>query len=296
MATALNTLSAQAYPGPIAPFELAGQTSPFGDDVSVESRQGIRRRPTAISPAAQVTANLSERNQLILDHLNLVKAIAVRVRQNLPVNVELDDLVHAGVLGLIAAAKKFNVEKQVSFSSYSKHRIRGAILDSLRESDTASRDLRRRHKDIRAATSALTAELNRTPSDLEVAACLGITVDRLRQTLVLLSSVGDASASTRWTDHDEDLREPEYPSRPETQPDHMCADEQRRDALHRAMVSLPERYRKVVVMYYTNEMTMKDIGAVLGINESRVSQIHKAALEKMNVALQKAGISSSHAL
>src|SRR5258708_32183613 len=88
------------------------------------------------------------RDRIIIEHLTLVKAIAVRVHENLPVHVDLDDLVHAGVLGLFDAASKFNPEKQVAFSSYAKHRIKGAILDSLRQLDWASRDLRRRHKQV----------------------------------------------------------------------------------------------------------------------------------------------------
>ena len=296
MATALNTLAAQAFPGPIAAFNLAGHTSAFGDGVRVQSREVTPRGITAVSVGAQTTSKLSERDQLILTHLKLVKAIAIRVRQNLPAHVDLDDLVNAGVLGLIDAATKFTAEKQVAFSTYAKHRIRGAILDSLRDSDSASRDLRKRYRAVEAATRALTGELNRIPSEAEVAERLGIDVDRLRETMLALNAIGDISANTRWADHNEDLPEPEHQSGPKTRPDAMWADEERRCVLDRAMTSLPERYRKVVVLYYTNEMTMKDIGVILGINESRVSQIHKAALEKMNVALHRAGISSSNAL
>src|SRR5438128_4955594 len=98
------------------------------------------------------------RDRIVLDHLPLVKAIAVRVHENLPVHVDLDDLVHAGILGLFDAASKFNPDKQVVFSSYAKHRIKGAILDSLRQLDWASRDMRRRHKPVEPATRDLPAE------------------------------------------------------------------------------------------------------------------------------------------
>ena len=103
-------------------------------------------------------AKLARRDRVVLEHLPLVKAIAVRVHENLPVHVDLDDLVHAGVLGLFDAASKFNPEKQVVFSSYAKHRIKGAILDSLRQLDWASRDMRRRHKQVEAATRELAAD------------------------------------------------------------------------------------------------------------------------------------------
>jgi RNA polymerase sigma factor for flagellar operon FliA len=234
------------------------------------------------------------RDQIVLDHLKLVKAIAVRVHENLPVHVDLDDLVHAGVLGLFDAASKYNPDKKVVFHSYAKYRIKGAILDSLRQLDWASRDLRRRHKQVEAVTRDLAATLQRAPNETEIAEKLGIDVERWRQMMVDLRSVGLISASTRATDH-EDLPAPDFPSKPETQPDNMCAREQMRSALTVAMKTLPDRYQKVVVLYYTNEMTMKEIGGVLGINESRVSQIHKSALEKMQVALQSTGISSSAA-
>jgi RNA polymerase sigma factor for flagellar operon FliA len=232
------------------------------------------------------------RDRIILEHLQLVKAIALRVHENLPVHVDLDDLVHAGVLGLFDAASKYDSEKQVAFSSYAKHRIKGAILDSLRQLDWASRDLRRRHKQLEAVTRELAASLQRTPTEAEIAERIGVDVERWRQMMLDLRNVGLVSASSRATDH-EDLPAPDFPSKPETQPDSMCAREQMRSVLSVAMKSLPERYQKVVFLYYTNELTMKEIGGLLGINESRVSQIHKSALEKMQVVLQSNGIHSS---
>lgn len=246
------------------------------------------------SVAGQEAIRNSKRDRVVLEHLPLVKAIAVRVHENLPVHVDLDDLVHAGILGLFDAASKYNPEKKVVFSSYAKHRIKGAILDSLRQLDWASRDLRRRHKQVEAVTRDLAATLQRNPTEHEVAEKLGVEVERWRQMMVDLRSVGLVSASTRATDQ-EDLPAPDFPSKPETQPDRMCARQQLRSVLGEAMRTLPERYQKVVLLYYTNEMTMKEIGGLLGINESRVSQIHKSALEKMAVVLQSNGISSSHA-
>ena len=264
--------------------------------MTVTMKPPVMKMPAKAGPvaAAMHPARLAKRDRIILEHLPLVKAIAIRVHENLPVHVDLDDLVHAGVLGLFDAASKFNPEKQVAFSSYAKHRIKGAILDSLRQLDWASRDLRRRHKQVEAVTRDLAATLQRAPNETEIAEKLGIDVERWRQMMVDLRSVGLISASTRATDH-EDLPAPDFPSKPETQPDNMCAREQMRSALTVAMKTLPDRYQKVVVLYYTNEMTMKEIGGVLGINESRVSQIHKSALEKMQVALQSTGISSSAA-
>jgi RNA polymerase sigma factor for flagellar operon FliA len=235
-----------------------------------------------------------DRDRIILQHLPLVKAIAVRVHDNLPVHVDLDDLVHAGILGLFDAVNKYNPDKQVIFSSYAKHRIKGAILDSLRQLDWASRDLRRRHKQVEAAQRDLAAKLQRTPTEAEVAENLGVEESRWRQMMLDLRNVGLISASTRSQEGD-DLPPPDFPSHPETHPDRICARQQMRHALGDAMKALPERYQKVVLLYYTNEMTMKEIGGILGINESRVSQIHKSALEKMAAVLESNGITSATA-
>jgi RNA polymerase sigma factor FliA len=236
----------------------------------------------------------AKRDRIILDHLPLVKAIAVRVHENLPVHVDLDDLVHAGILGLFDAAKRYNPNKRVNFSSYAKHRIKGAILDSLRQLDWASRDMRRRHKQIEAATRDLASVLQRNPTQAELAAKMGVGIDRWQQMMVEMRNVGLVSASGRGHEN-EDGPPPDFPAEEETQPDTICAREQLRGHLRVAMGTLPERYRKVVLLYYTNEMTMREIGEIMGINESRVSQIHKSALQKMAEALQSAGITSSGA-
>jgi RNA polymerase sigma factor for flagellar operon FliA len=238
--------------------------------------------------------HLARRDRVVLDHLSLVKAIAVRVHENLPVHVEVDDMVHAGILGLFDAVEKYDENKQVAFSSYAKHRIKGAILDSLRQSDWASRDLRRRHKQVEAATRDLTAVLERAPTDVEMADKLGVDAERWRQMQLDLRNVGLISASARGPEQD-DLPAPDFPGKTESQPDSMCVHQQMRSVLGDAMKGLPCRYQKVVSLYYTNDMTMKEIGGVLGINESRVSQIHKSALQKMAVVLHSTGIHSTHA-
>jgi RNA polymerase sigma factor FliA len=269
--------------------QIEPASSATEQDGPLPHKKGMERAMQVKNVCTVQVSKTTKRDRVVLEHLPLVKAIAVRVYENLPVHVDLDDLVHAGILGLFDAAIKYDPEKQVVFSSYAKHRIKGAILDSLRQLDWASRDLRRRHKQLEAATRDLAAELQRTPTEAEIAERLGVDVDRWRQMMIDLRSVGLVSASTR-SNENEDMPAPDFPSKPETQPDSMCAREQLRSVLATAMQTLPERYKKVVVLYYTNEMTMKEIGGVLGINESRVSQIHKSALEKMNVVLQGAGI------
>ncbi len=236
----------------------------------------------------------AHRDRVVLEHLPLVRAIAVRVHDNLPVHVDLDDLIHAGIMGLFDAATKFDTDKNVAFSSYAKHRIKGAILDSLRQLDWASRDLRRRHKQVEAITRDLASELQRNPTEQEIANKMGVDVDRWRQMMIDLRNVGLVSASSR-THESEDLPAPDFPTSADHHPDSICAKEELRGLLKDALQTLPERYQRVVMLYYSNELTMKEIGSMLGINESRVSQIHKAALEKMANALGQAGISSAAA-
>ncbi len=234
------------------------------------------------------------RDRIVLEHLPLVKAIAIRVHETLPVHVDLDDLIDAGILGLFDAVSKYQPEKQVAFSSYAKHRIKGSILDSLRQLDWASRDLRRRQKQIEAASRELAATLQRNPTETELAERMGVNVERWRHIVAAMQCVSGMSISRRRQDQD-DLPAPEYPADPQTHPEHICAHGQLHDLLWSAMEVLPERYRKVVVLYYTNDLTMREIGDMLGINESRVSQIHKSALAKMATALQASGIRSLEA-
>src|SRR5690242_4733696 len=140
----------------------------------------MKMRAQSVSTRRRRTSN-AVRDRIVLDHLPLVKAIAVRVHENLPVHVDLDDLVHAGVLGLFDAATKYNPAKNVAFRSYAKYRIKGAILDSLRQLDWASRDLRRRQKLVEAITRELSEKLKRIPNEGEIAEKMGVGVDRWRR-------------------------------------------------------------------------------------------------------------------
>lgn len=236
-----------------------------------------------------------ERDRLILEHLPLVRAIAVRVYENLPVHVDLDDLVHAGILGLFDAALKYDDNKQVSFQGYAKHRVKGAILDSLREMDWASRDLRKRHKKLEEITREVAASMDRAPTEHEIAEKMGMDVERWRQVAIDLRVVGLLSASSRAPD-DENQSTPEFPAAPDLNPDVVAGRRQLSSVLSTAMGTLPERYQIVVKMYYNEGKTMREIGVTLGINESRVSQIHRAALDRMALSLQEAGIHSSAAV
>ncbi len=255
---------------------------------------GERRTGDGAARTKDKDAASSLRDQIILDHLVLVKMIAVRVHENLPVHVDLDDLTHAGIMGLIDAASKYDTSKKVAFRSYAKHRIKGAILDSLRQLDWASRDMRRRHKQVESVTRDLVAKLDRAPTESEIAEKIGVDLERWRQMSVDLRMIGLVSASTVGNDSDNPAGH-DFPASLESQPDSMCAQEELREALFKAMETLPERYHKVVLLYYTKDKTMKEIGGMLGVNESRISQIHKLALEKMAITLRAAGIHSRRA-
>jgi RNA polymerase sigma factor for flagellar operon FliA len=158
---------------------------------------------TSVSKSRRTKQTQEERDQIVLDHLSLVKAIAIRVHENLPVHVDLDDLIHAGVMGLFDAVTKYDGTKNVAFHSYAKHRIKGAILDSLRQLDWASRDLRRRHKQVEATTRDLSSKLGRTPNDLEIADQLGVGLDRWHRIQLEMRTVGVVS-STPNPDQDRD--------------------------------------------------------------------------------------------
>lgn len=235
---------------------------------------------------------LETRNEIVLEHLPLVRAIAFRVYESLPVRVDLDDLVHAGVLGLVDAVTKYDSDKNVAFQSYAKHRIKGAILDSLRQLDWASRDLRQRQKRVEALTRDLTAKLGRNPNESEMAQAMGVSLERWRHMASEMRTMGLVRVGSSA---DPDDHAPELAARPDSRPDRICERRELQSTLARAIEKLPARYQKVVFLYYTNDMTMKEIGEAIGVNESRVSQIHKTALKKMATALQGEGIRSAAA-
>lgn len=251
----------------------------------------------AVSTEAQgyteAQERISARDALITENMPLVSAIALHVQRSLPVHIELDDLVHAGMMGLFDAATKYQADKKVVFATYAKHRIRGAILDSLRQMDWASRDLRKRYKQMETLKAALSAQLQREPTELEIASAMGLDARRWRALMVDFRSLGLAAAQAR--PEREEQPQLEMPCPAAQNPDHLFARSELRSKLAFAMSTLPVRYRKVIELYYQGEMTMKEIGDVLGVNESRISQIHKCALERLQVALDNSGIRSAAA-
>jgi RNA polymerase sigma factor FliA len=178
---------------------------------------------------------------------------------------------------------------------YAKHQIKGAILDSLRELDWASRDLRKRYKQLESITRELAAVMERNPTEAEIAEKMGMDLTRWRQVAIELRMVGLLSASSRAPES-ENQSVPEFPASNQLNPDVLTGQRELRSVLSAAMKTLPDRYQTVIGLYYLGHKTMREIGDTLGINESRVSQIHKSALEKMASNLQSVGISSSESI
>ena len=252
------------------------------------------------SPPCMPTASAAEQNDaqqnaqtLVLKHLALVRVIAWQIYGSLPLHasVEMGDVVQAGHVGLVDASRSYHPGVEVPFASYARHRIRGEILDSLRKLDSASRGLRRWQRRMEVETRSLTLSLHREPSEEEVSTKLGVEIDQFRKRrLSLWYTSSCALPVSRPGERDDGGRATPAPA--ETGPDSVHERRQLRQFLSRAVGVLPPRSRKVVLLYYLRNMTMKQIGVLLNVNESRVSQIHKHALETMARGLRAVGVKS----
>jgi len=231
-------------------------------------------------------SNDAERERILMGELPQVRYIARRIHERLPRHVPFEDLVHAGVLGLMDALGKFDRSKHVQFSSYAKFRIRGAILDSLRELDWSPRELRRKGREVEAAYNQLSIRLGRTPAENDLARELGIHLDELHALLAELDSleIGSLRVDSPYSGREEDLAE-SVPARPEDTPFSQCLRSETKQLLVKAIAELPEKEQRVLSLYYFEELTMKEVGAVLGIGESRVSQIHSLAMVRLRARL-----------
>ena len=251
-----------------------------GKDVSAKRT----KVPTGGAPAARPRV---ERDQLIEAHLPLVKYLACRVAAKLPSHVSVEDLVSAGVIGLIDAAEKFDGGREVQFKTYAEIRIRGAMLDSLRRSDWAPRRLRRSERAIEEAYGVLAGRLKRAATDEEVAAHLGIPLADFHQLLSELEGVGVGgfvSLSSTSDGEAQDLLQ-YLPCAPEADPGYAFERREAEARLAAAIDQLPLKERRVIALYYHEELTMKEIGQVLGITESRVCQLHSKAVLRLRGSL-----------
>jgi RNA polymerase sigma factor for flagellar operon FliA len=243
-------------------------------------------------PSAQAYAawqdDQPERDRILLEQLPQVRYLARRIHERLPRHVPLEDLVHAGVLGLIDALNKFDRSKHVQFGSYAKFRIRGAILDSLREMDWGPRELRRKARRVEEAHRKLSLQWSRAPSESEMAEELGMTLHEFQQLLGELDSleIGSLRVESPWDGKEEDLCD-YLPNAPEDTPFFRCLHSEMKDLLARGIAELPAKEQQVLALYYFEELTMKEVGAVLGIGESRVSQIHSLAVVRLRSRMEE---------
>jgi RNA polymerase sigma factor for flagellar operon FliA len=229
-----------------------------------------------------------ERERILLEQLPQVRYIARRIHERLPQHVPFEDLVHSGVLGLIDALNKFDACKHVQFASYAKHRIRGAILDSLRELDWSPRELRRKARLLEQTHAKLDTELGRAATETEIAEALDMSLGELQQ---LLTELDGLEITSFTPDNAEDGRDDDasesLPASEELNPFRLCLDGEMKSLLIDALAAIPEREKQVLVLYYYEELTMKEVGAVLGVGESRVSQIHSLAISRLRARFQQ---------
>lgn len=220
-----------------------------------------------------------DREKLIGDHLSKVKFIADRIAVKLPPSVEKDDLYGAGVIGLIDAVERFDSSKGVAFTTFAEMRIRGAILDSLRELDWASRSVRRRIREVQTAYARIEQKMGRPAEAEEVAESLGISLDELHQVLqenqgLKLNNLDEQEESTGLSLLDTISDDGASPAE-------EFESVERRRLLAEAIELLPEKEKQVIALYYVEELNMKEIGAVLDVTESRVSQLRTQAIIRL---------------
>jgi RNA polymerase sigma factor FliA len=216
--------------------------------------------------------------------LPFVESLARRVAASMPHSIELNDLVQDGMLGLIDAACRFDDARGIKFETFAERRVRGAMIDALRR-DAWPRGVRRQRREIEAAREQLRRELGAEPSLADLAARIGSDEARLGRTIVRINTIESTSPLSSGENVDSaTLPTALVPSEP-VSPDKAYEEREVRDRIRAAISSLPPRERKVIGMYYYAEATMKQIGAAIGVNESRVSQLHARAVQRLRKAL-----------
>ena len=228
------------------------------------------------------------RDRLILTYAPLVKYVAGRLGSGLPAHVDEGDLVSYGLLGLIGAIERYDPSRDIKFETYAIARIKGAIIDELRALDWVPRSVRSRAREIERAIAELESKLGTAPTDEQIAAKIGISVDELGESLTDIARSSIAALDELWSVSGEgdqislmDTIEDESGPRPEAALDQT----EMREALADAIARLPEREKLVVTLYYYEELTLREIGEVLGVTESRVSQLHTKAILRLKARL-----------
>jgi RNA polymerase sigma factor for flagellar operon FliA len=234
-----------------------------------------------------MTTSSDERDRLVMEHVGLVKMLAHRLCRRLPTQVDLGDLVGVGVLGLIDAATRYKPSTGVPFDAFARRRVHGAMLDSLRDMDWAPRSLRRMRRDLDAAMGSLRRRLGRDPEEQEIAAELSLSAEEYDRMLEQLRALDVGS-----------MRSIDSACEDGTPWIELCIDpgegaavalerKELKAHLARAIQELPERERHVLAMYYEEEMTLAEIGQVIGVGESRVSQLRSLAISRLRASLRQ---------
>ncbi len=237
-----------------------------------------------LSPAEQT------REQLIRDHIGLVRFIVGRVVVRLPDSVEREDLESAGLLGLVKAAERFDPNRGVKFATYASTVIRGEVMEVLRSKDWAPRSVRRRYRQLEAVIAQLQCELRRQPTEEEIRAALQLSEEEYEELLAETSCMAVASLE-ELMEQEESLQpteadRPIEPSGDDCDPARILDDEALKQLIAEAVDELPERDRVVIGLYYQDELTLREIGEVLDVTESRVCQIHTQAIARLRTAVR----------
>jgi RNA polymerase sigma factor for flagellar operon FliA len=239
----------------------------------------------------KVEGDASARERLVVAYSPLVKFVAGRLGAGLPSHVDDADLISYGLMGLIGSIERFEPERGIKFETFAMTRIRGAIIDELRSLDWVPRSVRSRAREIEAAQAKLEHELQRAPSEEELAAKLGVEPEELRSSLLDIANSSVYALDELWTISDssgdsvsllDTISDPRADD-----PQESLASSEVKDRLTEGISSLPEREQLVIALYYYENLTLREIGEVLGVTESRVSQLHTKAVMRLKSALQE---------
>ena len=229
-------------------------------------------------------SHATHRRDRIAAGLPFVEALARRLAASMPHSIDLGDLVQDGMIGLIDAAHRFDESRGIKFETFAERRVRGAMIDALRR-DAWPRGLRRVRRELEAARGSLQRQLGHEPSIADLAARLGSDEARLGRTIVRIKTIESISPlATAESIEGVALPPALVPSEPKA-PDKACEEGELRNRIRVAMVALPSRERKVIGLYYYGDVTMKQIGTEIGVNESRVSQLHARAIQRLRKSL-----------